>query len=85
MHKVTISPKAKQQLKRLAQRQREDYPLIANALRNLRNYRKIANVRPLANQSNGYRMYVGRFRILFETSAKKVRVLALQEVRRRAT
>lgn len=84
MHNVTLSPKAKQQLKRLSRRQRGDYPLIANAISNLRNYRKIANVRPIANQNNSYRMYVGRFRILFETETD-VRVIALQEVKRRAT
>lgn len=80
MYEIEWQPKAYRQLKKI--KERETLSAIRVAVFDLANWPHCRNVTPLKNHESGYRLRVGRWRVLFEVQ-DRIRVIMIQEVKKR--
>lgn len=78
MYAIEWKRKALKQLKRI---EYEHQKQIVLAVRNLQQWPDCKDVQPLVNRS-GYRLRVGRYRILFEVETQ-LQIIAIEEVKKR--
>ncbi len=78
MYAIEWKRKALKQLKRI---EYEHQKQIVLAVRNLQQWPDCKDVKPLVNRS-GYRLRVGRYRILFEVETQ-LQIIAIEEVKKR--
>jgi len=79
MNAINWTPKAIKQLRKLDKPvQRELYGAVSD----LANMPDCRNIKSLVNHTYGYRLRVGNYRILFDWD-NKIRVIAIQEVKKR--
>ena len=78
--KVIWQPKALKQLKKIGDRTAQER--ILDATRELSSFPACANVRPLVNHEYGFRLRVGRWRILFDV-CEEVSIVSIEEVKKR--
>lgn len=79
MNNILWSNKARKQLKKIPLTFREK---IVDSTRGLAEFPDCPNVKPLTNHQYGYRLRVGRYRVLFDHE-DAVRIIAIQEVKKR--
>lgn len=80
MYGINWQSKARKQVSKIVDRAtRID---IEEAVHGLRLWPNCLQVRPLANHAYGYRLRVGRFRILFDVDTV-IRIIDIQEVKKR--
>lgn len=79
MNTVIWNKKSLKQLKKIPTPYRV---VIMDATRKLEAFPKCPNVRPLENHKYGYRLRVGRYRVLFDFDGQ-VKIVEIQEVRKR--
>ena len=78
--KVVWQPRALKQLKKIGDRTAQER--ILGATRELSSFPACANVKPLVNHEYGYRLRVGRWRILFHVF-EEVSIVSIEEVKKR--
>lgn len=59
-----------------------DREAVYDAVEGLANWPDCRNVKPLANHEYGYRLRVGRYRVLFDVR-DGIRIIEIREVRKR--
>ncbi len=79
MNEILWSNRARKQLKRIPAAYRKS---ITEATRKLANFPDCSNVRHLTNHRYGWRLRVGRYRVLFDYDGA-VRIVAIGEVKKR--
>ena len=79
MNEVLWSKRAKKQLARIPMKYRTS---ITAATRSLADFPDCRNIKPLTNHIYGYRLRVGRYRVLFDYE-KEIKIIAIQEVKKR--
>ncbi|MBT5761005.1 MAG: type II toxin-antitoxin system RelE/ParE family toxin [Candidatus Marinimicrobia bacterium] len=79
MYKIEWQPKAYRQLNKIAEKKTKIS--ILDAVDTLVNWPNCKQVKSLKNR-NGYRIRVGRWRVLFDV-AKKLKILKIEEVKKR--
>jgi len=80
MYEIEWQPKASRQLKKI--KERETLAAIKAAVFDLANWPECRNVKAIKNHESGYRLRVGKWRILFEAQ-DRIRVIMIQEVKKR--
>jgi len=80
MYEIEWQPKAYWQLKKI--KERETLAAIKAAVFDLANWPECRNVKAIKNHESGYRLRVGKWRILFEAQ-DRIRVIMIQEVKKR--
>ena len=80
MYEIEWQPKAYRQLKKI--KERETLAAIKAAVFDLDNWPECRNVKAMKNHESGYRLRVGKWRILFEAQ-DRIRVIMIQEVKKR--
>lgn len=80
MCEIEWQPKAYRQLKKI--KERETLAAIKAAVFDLANWPHCRNVKAMKNHESGYRLRVGKWRILFEAQ-DRIRVIMIQEVKKR--
>ena len=80
MFKVAWKEKANRQLRKI--RDQRDREAVYDAAGCLADWPECRNVKLLANHEYGYRLRVGRYRILFDVR-DTVRIIEIQEVKKR--
>jgi mRNA-degrading endonuclease RelE of RelBE toxin-antitoxin system len=78
MYAIEWKRKALKQLKRI---EREHQQQLVLAVRDLQNWPDCKDVKALVNRS-GYRLRVGRYRVLFEVETH-LQIVAIEEVKKR--
>ncbi|MEM7738286.1 MAG: type II toxin-antitoxin system RelE/ParE family toxin, partial [Deinococcota bacterium] len=66
MFGINITTKAARQLKKIEKKNAQDYRKVNAAIRELRNYPNVSNVKALTDHQYGYRKRVGNYRIFFD-------------------
>ena len=79
MPSIEWSKKARKQVERIDRTLR---PAIVGAVRGLANWPDCRNVKALAGRE-GFRLRVGRYRVLFTVHEGAVRIIRIEEVRKR--
>lgn len=79
MTRIEWSKKARKQAERIDRAVR---PVIVGAVRELANWPDCRNVKALVGRE-GYRLRVGRYRVLFTVHEGAVRIIRVEEVRKR--
>lgn len=77
-----MNGRARKQLKRLVRGDQSVYGAVSGAIEGLANWPNIKDVKRLRNHAYGYRLRVGRYRLLFDVD-EPVRVITVQEVAKR--
>lgn len=80
MYAINWRPKARKQVGKIMDRNARH--LIEEAVSGLQDWPACNNVKPLVNHPYGYRLRVGRFRILFDVETT-IRIIEIQEVKKR--
>ena len=80
MYEIEWQPKAYRQLKKI--KERETLAAIKDAVCDLVHWPHCRNVKAMKNHASGYRLRVGKWRILFEAQ-DRIRVIMIQEVKKR--
>lgn len=80
MNSIEWTKKALKQLKRI---HRSDQVAIVNKVDELKDWPETGNVKPLSNHQYGYRLRVGRYRVLFDVENGNAVVILVQEVKKR--
>jgi mRNA-degrading endonuclease RelE of RelBE toxin-antitoxin system len=80
MFKVAWKEKAYKQLKKI--RDSRERETIYDTVGTLANWPDCRNVKALINHERGYRLRVGRYRVLFDIQAT-VQIIEIQEVKKR--
>ena len=80
MYEIEWQPKAYWQLRKI--KERETLVAIKNAVFDLAHWPNCRNVKAMKNHTSGYRLRVGKWRILFEAQ-DRIRVIMIQEVKKR--
>ena len=79
MNRIAWHQKALRQLRKLATADNQE---VRRAVGNLTDMPECRNVKSLMNHEHGYRLRVGRYRVLFDWDSS-VQVVEIQEVMRR--
>lgn len=80
MYRIYWTPKAQRQLAKIGSL--KDRETIYRAAGGLSDFPNCRNVKALVNHTYGYRLRVGRYRVLFDASTE-VQIIDIQEVKRR--
>ncbi len=80
MHRIFWQPKARKQAMKIKDRRAQI--AVADAVDTLKNFPECRNVKTLTNHENGYRLRVGRYRVLFDVN-QEIRIIDVQEVKER--
>lgn len=80
MYAIDWKPKAQRQIRKIAER--ADQLVIVEAVERLRDFPACSNVKALTNHAYGYRLRVGRWRVLFDADTS-IRIIEIQEVKKR--
>lgn len=80
MFKVAWKEKAYKQLKKI--RNSRERETVYDAVGTLVNWPDCRNVKALTNHEHGYRLRVGRYRVLFDVQST-VQIIEIQEVKKR--
>lgn len=80
MYTIDWRPKARKQLAKI--RERTDADAIRKAVGELAMFPNAKNVKALSNHEYGYRLRVGRYRVLFDANTG-IQVIDIQEVKKR--
>jgi len=80
MYDINWQPKARKQVSKIVDRATRIE--IEDAVDGLRQWPDCMQVKALANHEYGYRLRVGRFRILFDADTA-IRIIDIQEVKKR--
>ena len=72
--KITLSPRAKKQLKNIS---KIDQLALANKIRSLKEDKNINQIQKLASYKNIYRVRVGDYRIVFRKSKKEIYLILI--------
>ena len=81
MYEIAWKLKARKQLKKIGDQQ--DRETIYGTVSELNNWPACRNIKPLSNHKYGYRLRIGRYRIFFDVQTGDVRVIEIQEVKKR--
>lgn len=79
MNRINWTRKAVKQLGRL---NRADQPVIYDAVQELARMPNVQNVKRLVNHTYGYRLRVGKYRVLFDWDGS-IRIVNIEEVSKR--
>ncbi len=79
MNRINWTRKAVKQLGKLS---KADQPMIYDAVQGLAWMPNVQNVKKLINHTQGYRLRVGNYRVLFDWDGG-VRIVNIEEVRKR--
>lgn len=80
MYGIDWTPKASRQLAKIGDRQTREK--IYDAVDGLKKWPACRNIKPLADHEHGYRLRVGRYRVLFDVHTT-VSIIEIQEVKKR--
>jgi mRNA-degrading endonuclease RelE of RelBE toxin-antitoxin system len=80
MFKVAWKEKAYKQLKKI--RDKHERESVYDTVGKLANWPACRNVKALTNHERGYRLRVGRYRVLFDVQTT-VQIIEIQEVKKR--
>jgi mRNA-degrading endonuclease RelE of RelBE toxin-antitoxin system len=80
MFKVAWKEKAYKQLKKI--RDSREREMVYDAVGTLVNWPTCRNVKALTNHERGYRLRIGKYRVLFDVHAT-VQIIEIQEVKKR--
>jgi mRNA interferase RelE/StbE len=80
MYQVIWKPKARRQLRKIGNR--GDREAVYGAAGTLADWPVQQNVKALTNHEYGYRLRVGKYRVLFDVQGA-IRIIEIQEVKKR--
>jgi mRNA interferase RelE/StbE len=80
MFKIAWKPKAYKQLLKI--RDQHDRDAVYDSTESLVAWPECRNVKPLTNHKYGFRLRVGRYRVLFDVH-DTIRIIEVQEVKKR--
>ena len=80
MFKIAWKEKAFRQLRKV--RNQHDKESIYEAVGALQNWPDCRNIKSLVNHEHGYRLRIGRYRVLFDVDTA-IKIIEIQEVKKR--
>lgn len=80
MYKINWKIKAYRQLAKLKDAKTREN--IYDAVGELKDFPHVASIKKLINHQYGYRLTVGRYRVLFDAN-RKIQIIDIQEVKKR--
>jgi mRNA interferase RelE/StbE len=82
MYRIGVSARARRQLKKLAKKDRAAFQSVSDGIESLADWPETRRVRALRSHESGYRLRLGRFRVLFDVDETRRIVLVREVVKR---